>query len=118
MSDENEGVISEAVDQHIADTKSIETLSNDLIEAATAFAQAFATECSDRDMSDVDFRMAVEGRPDGNIKISFGTSTYASGMGDSICFNGYSSPVAVMREIFRRIDSARAYAVPLITHKR
>lgn len=111
-------MISEVVDQHIEDTKSIETLSQDLCDAATAFAAAFARECSDRNMSDVDMTMRIEGRPDSDIKISFGTNTYVSGISEGICFSGYGDPAAVMYEIFRRIHVARMHATPLLTHKR
>ena len=125
MNEDNTGMgaaepemVSEVIDQQIEDTKSIETLSQDLMDAAVAFAAAFAKECSDLDMSDVDMSMKIEGRPDGDISISFGTNTYVPGIRDSISFYGYREPYAVMHELFRGIWASRANSVPLITHKR
>lgn len=99
----------------LTETKSVETLAEELRLSLKEFAAKLGDWHNDHDLADIDLTIRITGRTDGDIKIVFSTDVY--GNGRSVCITGYNDLNALMAELVRRYHVDKAYTVPLITHR-
>lgn len=109
------GVVSEQIDQHIEDEKSVHAMAEDLRQLLAAFAAKYAEWVSSQDINDVNLHVFINGRTNGDIAITFGTTVYHNYR--TIDISGYNDINALMEEFSRRYQADKKATVPLLTHR-